>query len=160
MANTFDAEIADQAGAPEAGGPPPGGPPPGGGASGPGGPPSGGGGVLAALMRQRQGPQQSAPGPGAQADALNKLSAAIELIQAALPGLGAGTPPHKDALKAVTALSRHLAQGSPTAGVQKTMFSDMLQGTVRNALLQKLQAGGQNQPGQQPPMPSQPQPGT
>jgi hypothetical protein len=115
--------------------------------------------MLAALARQQQGPQQSAPGPGAQADSLNKVFGAVQMLEAALPGLGAGSKPYDDALKAIKSLTKHLPQGSPTAGVQKTMFSDMLQGTVRNALLQKLAAGGQGQPGQQAPNPATPLPG-
>lgn len=79
----------------------------------------------------------------------------------ALPGLGVGTPVHTAALRAAQQLSRHIGQGSPTAGVQKTMLGDMLQGTVRNALLQKLmgQQGGGGGPGQQAAMPSTPMPG-
>ena len=79
-----------------AGGPPPGGEPP----------PDeaqamqpAGGPVLAALQRQRQGPQPSAPGPGNQAYALNKIKTAIDMIQSALPGLMSGTPAHTAALR-------------------------------------------------------------
>jgi hypothetical protein len=115
--------------------------------------------MLAALTRNQQGPQQSAPGMGAQADALNKVFGAVKMLEAALAGLGAGSPPYKDTLKAITSLTKHIPQGSPTAGVQKTMFSDMLQGTIKNALLQKLASGGQGQPGQQAPNPSMPMPG-
>ena len=135
------------------------GPPPGPGGPAAGGPPPGGGPMLAALTQQQQGPQQSAPGPGANADSLNKLFGAVKILETALAGLGAGTPPYKDTLKAIQSLTKHLPQGSPTAGVQKTMFSDMLQGTVKNALLQKLASNGQGQPGQQAPNPSMPQPG-
>lgn len=157
MANTLDADL-DEGGA----GPPA--PPGGGGATATapgagGGPPPGGGPMLAALTRSQMGQQSSAPGPGQQADSLTKISAAIQLIQQALPGLQPGSPPHKDALKAVAALSKHTIQGSPGAGVQKTMFSDMLQGTVRNALLQRLAQQGQGRPGQQAPTPATPLPG-
>lgn len=159
MAIGMDAESGDMGGQPT---PPPG--PGGPAASGPPGanasPPPGGGPMLAALTQQQQGQPQSAPGPGANADSLNKVFGAVKMLEAALAGLGAGSPPYKDTLKAIQSLTKHLPQGSPTAGVQKTMFSDMLQGTVKNALLQKLASNGQGQPGQQAPNPSMPQPGS
>ncbi|HEX3523955.1 MAG TPA: hypothetical protein VHT52_17945 [Stellaceae bacterium] len=128
-----------------------------------------GGPVLAALQRSRQGPQQSAPGPGNQADALMKIKTAIDLIQQALPGLPSGTPSHTAALRAAQQLSRHIPQGAPTAGVQMTQIMDLLRGVQQNPLLQMLQGvrgvgqgqGGQGGGGQQPqaPMPSTPMPG-
>ena len=42
------------------------------------GPPGGGGPVLAALSRDRQGPQVSAPGPGNQADSMMKVKSAVD----------------------------------------------------------------------------------
>jgi hypothetical protein len=148
--------------------------PGGGGGPGPGGEPApdeaaageqAGGPVLAALQRQRQGPQVSAPGPGNQADALMKIKTAIDMIQAALPGLQSGTPAHTSALRAVQQLSRHIPQGAPTAGVQMTQLRDLMRGVAQNPLLQMLQgrgggqAGGGGQQGQQPPNPATPMPG-
>lgn len=142
---------------------PPGGPPPGAdAAAGGGGPTAGGGPVLAALTAQRQGPQVSAPGPGNQADAMMKVKSALELIQAALPGLGVGTPVHTAALNAMRALGKHLAQGSPTAGVQSTMLQDLLRRTMQSSLMQKV-TGQRSQGGReggQAPMPSPPLPGS
>jgi len=125
-----------------------------------GGPPGGGGGLLAALRQQQQGPDPSTPGPGNQANSLMMLKNAIDLIQQSLGGLDAGTPPHRDALNALRQLSRHIAQGAPTAGVQQTQLGDLLRMIMRSALLQKLrgQQGGGGQ-GQQAPMPSTPLPG-
>jgi hypothetical protein len=146
---------------PSTGGPPSPPPGPGGGDAGPPGPP-GGGPILAALQRRQMGPQISAPGPGNNADALVKLKNAIAMITSALDGLDAGSPPHKDALNALRALSRHVAQGPSSAGVQQTQLMDMLRGTVKNQLLQKIaqsQQGGGGPPGGSPPPPSTPLPG-
>lgn len=143
---------------PDGGGPP--GPPgvgPGGG--GPGGPPDPSQSpILAALSRRQQGPGVSAPGPGNNADSLVKLQNAIALMQDALQGLPAGSPSHRDVLRALNSLSRHIAQGQPTAGVQQTQLQDMLRNTMKNALLQKI-AGNQGQGKPPAPTPSTPLPG-
>jgi hypothetical protein len=93
------------------------------------------------------------------------------MITAALPGLQAGTPLHTASLNALRQLTRHLAQGAPTAGVQQTQLMDLLRRTIQNALMQRLmsqQQGGGNpnapagpspQFGGQPPMPATPLPG-
>lgn len=97
---------------------------------------------------------------------------ALGLLQQALTGLQPGSPIHRDALRALNSLSKHVGQSSATAGVQQTQLQDLLRNTVRNALLQKImgqQAGGQPggpagaaPPGAmaQAPMPSTPLPGT
>jgi hypothetical protein len=123
--------------------------------------------MLAALARNRQGPQVSAPGPGNQADGLTQLKSAIDIIQNALPLLGVGTPMHNSALNALRQLTRHVAQGGQAAaGTQQTNLMDLLRNTVRNALLQRVMAGqggggaaggGGGPP--QPPNPSTPLPG-
>lgn len=69
-----------------------------------------------------------------------QVKAAIEMIQKALPDLPVGSEVHRDALNAVNRLSRHMPQGTPTAGVQQTMLQDMLRQTVRNAMLQRMMA--------------------
>ena len=69
-----------------------------------------------------------------------QVKAAIDMIQAALPGLPTGSEVHRDALQAVNRLSRHMPQGSPTAGNQQTMLQDLLRSTARNAILQKVMA--------------------
>lgn len=122
-----------------------GGPPPSAG----GAPPPGGGPVMAALARQRMAPPISAPGPGDMAGGLMKLKTAVDMLQGALPSLATGSPQHKDVLKAISSLSRHLPQGQPTAGAQQTQLMDLLRSTMRNALMQKLMAskqGGQGGP--------------
>jgi hypothetical protein len=133
----------------------------------PGNAPGGGGPVLAALARRQQGPQPSAPGPGDQASSLTMLQNALGMMQSALSGLQPGTPVHRDVLRALQSLSRHMAQGQPTVGVQQTQLQDMLRGLLRNALLSKVmgQQGQQGGPGgpagamPQAPMPSTPLPG-
>lgn len=100
---------------------------------------------------------------------------ALGLMQQALPGLQPGSPIHRDTLKALQSLSRHVGQGATTAGVQQTQLGDLLRNTIRNALLQKImsqqsQSKGQDQGGPagptppggampQAPMPSTPLPG-
>jgi hypothetical protein len=122
---------------------------------------------MAALARRQQGPRTSAPGPGDQASSLTMIQNALAMLQTALPGLQPGTPVHRDLLRAVQSLSRHMAQGQPTVGVQQTQLQDMLRNTARNALLSKIlgqqrQQGGEGSPtGAMPqaPMPSTPLPG-
>lgn len=133
--------------------------------AGPGNAPAGGGPVLAALARRQQGPQVSAPGAGDQAFALTQIQNALGLMQQALTSLQPGTPVHRDVLRALQSLSRHMAQGAPTAGVQQTQMKDFLRNIARNALLANIM--GQQQQGQggppgamaQAPMPSTPLPG-
>jgi hypothetical protein len=150
---------------------PPAAPPQGG-----GGPPQGGGPVLAAIANRQRGPQVSAPGPGDQASSMTMLMQAIGLMQQALPGLQPGTPIQQDALKAVQRLSKHVPQGAPAAGQQRTHLEDLLRNIVKNALLQWIMGqqrptqggGGPDQPAgpsplpgaaAQAPMPSTPLPG-
>lgn len=72
---------------------------------------------------------------------------AIGMLQQALPGLMPGSPVHKDVVRAISSVSRHVSQGQPTAGVQQTQLKDLLQNTVRQALLSRIM---QQQGGQQP----------
>lgn len=142
---------ADEAGppkAPPAGG---GGPPPT-----PGG--AGGGPVLAAIAGRQRGPQASAPGPGDQASSMTMLMQAIGMMQQALPGLQPGTPIQQDALKAIQRLSRHVPQGAPGAGVQRTHLEDLLRNVVKNALLQRIMGQQQQQGGGGPGQPAGPSP--
>lgn len=150
-----------------------GGPPPdpmgGGGAATPGDPgqsPQGPGPGMIAMARNRMGPQVSAPGPGNQADSMNKIIQAINLLKMAGLGLQPGDKLHTDVFQTINRLSRHLGGVSgmaPTAGVQKTMLGDQMRDTVKNMLLSRV-LGGQGGPGggpqAQPPMPSTPLPGT
>jgi hypothetical protein len=125
-------------------------------------------------MRNRTTPPVSAPGPGNMAQGLMQLKSAVDLIQAALPNLASGSQQHRDALQAVSRLSKHLPQGAPTAGTQQTQLMDLLRSTMRNALMQKIMSqrggkggppgtpddgGGTQPPGDQSPPPSTPLPG-
>jgi hypothetical protein len=120
---------------------------------------------VAALARRQQGPQASAPGPGDTANSLAMITQAIAMIQQALPGLQAGSPVHTAALRAAQQLSRHVAQGQPTAGLQQTQLMDLLRNLGRNFMMartmgQQPPAGGPGQSaGPAPPMPSTPLPG-
>lgn len=167
MAFTDAADAGDDPGA--GGGMPP--TPPGGG----GGPPAanptqGGGPVLAALAGQQRAPQVSAPGMGDQSNAMQMVMQAIGMIQQALPSLPPGTPIHRDVLRSIQSLSRHIPQGAPTAGVQRTHLQDMLRNVIKNALLSRIMSQ-QKQQGSGPgadagggggaaPMPSTPLPGS
>jgi hypothetical protein len=98
---------------------------------------------------------------------MTQVQNALGMLQQALSGLQPGTPVHRDVLRALQSLSRHMAQGAPTAGVQQTQLKDMLRAVARNALLsnimgQQQQGGGQGAPSgamAQAPMPSTPLPG-
>jgi hypothetical protein len=88
-----------------------------------------------------------------------QIKMALDMITTALPGLPAGSEVHRDALQALTRLSRHMPQGTPTAGVQQTMLQDLLRNTARNALLQRVMAQRGGGAGGSPPPPSTPLPG-
>lgn len=90
---------------------------------------------------------------------------AIGMLQQALPGLPPGSPVHKDTIQSIQRVSRHLPQGAPTAGVQRTHLQDMMQNLVKNALLQRIMGQQKGQPGGgqgggNAPMPSTPLPGS
>lgn len=132
--------------------------PPTGGAPPPMAGPPGGSPIMAALQRSSIGPQVSSPGPGNQADAMNKISMAIQMIQQSIASLPMGSPIHKDALSAVQRLSRHLGQGfqGPAAGVQKTGIQDMLHDTIRNFIAARMGGGQGGPPGGGPGGPGMP----
>lgn len=104
---------------------------------------------MAALARQRMSPPVSAPGPGNMAQGLMQLKTAVDLMQAALPNLATGSPQHRDCVRAISSLARHLPQGAPAVGAQQTQLQDLLRSTMRNALMQKImgQKGGGGPPG-------------
>jgi hypothetical protein len=132
----------------------------------------GGGPVLAALARHQGATPTSAQGQGNIAHGMMMLKTASDMINQSLQHLQPGSQMHKDAIKALTTLSRHLPQGAPVAGVQQTQLMDLLRNTVRNAMMQKIMqqkagaggapgmGGGPPQgPGGGPPAPSTPLPG-
>lgn len=132
-----------------------------------------GGPILAALQRQAQGPQASAPGPGNMADSLGKVKIAIDLLQISLNGFEPDSRQYKDILHALTSLSRHLPEeNSAQPGLQETHLIDLLRRGKQNPILQSIAgllnggggAGGAGGGeggggGPQPPMPSTPLPG-
>lgn len=110
------------------------------------------------------GPQMSAPGPGNQADAMNKIMLAVNILKQAGMGLLPGDKLHAEVYKTIERLSKHLGGAGtmgPAAGMQKTMLGDQLRDTIKNQLLARImgQQGG-GAPGGSPPMPSTPLPGT
>ena len=129
----------------------------------------GGGPILAALANRQRGPQASAPGPGDTANSMTLVMQAVSYLTQALPGLEMGTPIQQDVLKATQRLTKHIQQGQPTAGVQKTSLMDQIAALAKNAMLQMIMGqqrqrspGGPGGPAgamQQAPMPSTPLPG-
>ena len=91
--------------------------------------------ILAALAKQQQGPQISAPGAGNMGDSIGKVTQLIALAQEAMKGLPPGTPLFKDLNQAIGRLSKHAAQGAPTAGNQMTLVRDLMRGIARNGFL-------------------------
>lgn len=141
-------------------------PPTGGGPPGDAAPPAPGG-DLAAFARSKMGAQVSAPGPGNQADSMNMIVQAIQILKQAGLGLQPGSKIHSDVFRTISQLSRHLGGAAgmgPAVGIQKTMIGDQLKRTVQNALLQRIMGGGQGGQGggapPQAPMPSTPLPGS
>lgn len=101
---------------------------------------------------------------GDSAGAMNKILQAVQLIQQAGLSLPAGSPLHREALKAATSLSKHLPQGAPTQGVQLTGIRDLMRQIMSGGFLQHILAqrhgGAPGGPaGPAPPMPSTPLPG-
>lgn len=96
---------------------------------------------------------------------MSKLLQAVQWIQQAAIGLPPGSPLHKDALNAAQRLSRHLPQGAPSIGVQRTGVMDLLRQITQSGFLQNIlgQRGGGvpggGGPAQQAPTPSTPLPG-
>jgi hypothetical protein len=94
-------------------------------------------------------PPVSAPGPGNMAQGLMQMKMAVDMLQTSLPNLAVGSQQHKDCIKAIQNLSRHLPQGAPTAGTQQTQLMDLLRSTIRNSLLQKMMSQRGGSPGPQ-----------
>jgi hypothetical protein len=122
---------------------------------------------MAAFARSRMGPQVSAPGPGNQADSMNLIIQAINILKQAGMGLQPGDKLHSDVYKTIQNLSKHLGGAGgigPAVGIQKTMLGDQMRRTVQNQLLSRIQSmmgqGGQGGGGGAPPMPSTPLPGS
>jgi hypothetical protein len=146
---------APESGPQDAGGSPPPSPP-----GAPPGPPGAGGGALPFL---RRGPQPSAPGPGDQAHSMSMIQNAIAMLDAAVMGIPIGHPLRNDVRESIKRLEKHMAQGQPTVGVQKTQITDLLQQIARSGFLSRIlqQQGQGGPPGAPPgaPMPSTPLPG-
>jgi hypothetical protein len=101
---------------------------------------------------------------------MSKLLQAVQMIQQAALGLPPGSPLHRDSLKAAQSLSRHLPQGAPSIGVQKTGAMDLIRQITQSGFLQQILGqrgqggGGPGPPGgggpaQNAPSPSMPLPG-
>lgn len=131
---------------------------------GPGGPPGGGSALLQAIQQRRA--QPSSPGLGNQAEAVNQLKIAVQMIQTAMPGLPMGTPIHTAAINALRQLTRHITNTAPL-GTQQTGLQDALRNNMRQQLMAQLMqrqqmgsgGGGGGSTAPQPPMPSTPLPG-
>jgi hypothetical protein len=99
---------------------------------------------------------------------MTMLMQAVGMMNKALPGL-LGHPAYQDVLRGLQRISRHLPQGSPALGVQRTQLQDLLQNVVKNAMLSRIAGQQRPQSGASPdqpagaapaPMPSTPMPGS
>ena len=94
-----------------------------------------------------------------------KLLQAIKFMQQAQSGLPPGSPLWKDVNNAVGKLGKHLPQGAPTVGVQKTGAMDLIRQIGQGSFLPQImammggQGGGGAGGGGQAPSPSMPLPG-
>ena len=93
----------------------------------------------------------SAPTPnrGLQAAGLAQIVWAVRLLEKALPQIGAGTPPGKDILKAISSLTKHVPAGAASPGMEQTALQGLMQQSKQEApQLQAMRAaGGPSAPG-------------
>ena len=85
------------------------------------------------------------PNRGLQANGLALISAAVKVLLRALQVLGPETEPGKDALKAVTALSKHIPPGSTSPGIENNSFQQLQQQQRQDAPMlnvMRAQSGG------------------
>lgn len=91
---------------------------------------------------------------GNQAKAIAKITQVIRILEMTLPDLGVETEMGKDVLSAMTKLSKHIAPGSGSPGVEnQALMQLMMQQKQEQPLLQALRAQGQQQTPQTPPQP-------
>lgn len=87
---------------------------------------------------------------GLQAKGLAMVQTAVRIIEHALPLLGVETEQGKDAMKALSALAKHIAPGSTSPGVERTGLQTMMQeqraAQPQLQLLRSMGAAGAAQP--------------
>lgn len=97
------------------------------------------------------------PNRGLQANAIAQLTHCIRIMEKALPMVGVETEMGKDVMKALTTLSKHIAPGSGSPGVEQNALMQMMMQQKQDQPMQQLmraQGGGQGQspaPGAAPP---------
>lgn len=83
--------------------------------------------------------------PGNTQAALTKIRNALQMLEQALPEIPMGMPMHTDVLKAVQNLSKHLAEGAESKGLD---IQSLIQATKQSAqsaplaAMQRMFAGG------------------
>lgn len=75
---------------------------------------------------------------GTAADAMTKVRAAIDMLEAALPGIPVGTDPHKSVLSAIQQLSKTVPPSEAIPGVQMATLTGLAQTAQQSAPLQAL----------------------
>lgn len=102
------------------------------------------------------------PNRGLQANAMAQAQWGVRLLEKALAGFGVASEPGAAILKALSSLSKHIAPGTGSPGVEQSSLSSMMMEAKQNqpnlALLRALgqqKAGGAPPPGggAPPPMP-------
>lgn len=90
---------------------------------------------------------QPTPNRGHEAAGLSRLSIIVRLLEEAIPLLGAGSDPGKDAVKALGNLAKHIPPGSVTPGIEKSTMERLMQQQQQNApqiaAMRAMQAGPQ-----------------
>ena len=104
------------------------------------------------------GATMSTQNRGLQAAAIAQLTHAIRIMEKALPMLGVETEMGKDVMSSLSKLSKHIAPGGGSPGVEQSALQQMMmQHKQDQPMLQALRAQGQGQPGggggAPPPMP-------
>lgn len=86
------------------------------------------------------------PNRGLQANAIAQLTHCIRIMEKALPMVGVETEMGKDVMKALTTLSKHIAPGSGSPGVeQNALMQMMMQQKQEQPMQQLMRAQGQSQ---------------
>lgn len=83
--------------------------------------------------------------PGSNAGAMAKVREAINILQSALPELGAGTEPYKAVLSTLQSLNKFIPPSAEVPGIQKTAVNDLARQAQQSAMMRQVMAslGGQ-----------------
>src|SRR5215471_6515846 len=93
--------------------------------------------------------------PGSNAGAMAKVREAINILQAALPELGAGTEPYKAVLNSLQSLNKYVSPSAEVPGIQQTALKDLQSQAQKSAMMRQVMnslggAGAGGSPGSLP----------